>query len=264
MATLNTLRTGSLIDAAFLTHSPASPRPAVRFAAHQEKAMADRLQQLQSALDEPPAKPTARPASAAPQLAPDGAVPARNATFPWQTLLACICSAAMGAGSTWLLMSPTENAPAAHQVAAIVPVPASVIAESSPPALAPRSESAIVAAPRVPSEIEIGDMVESWRQAWRDRDVATYLNIYGSGFRPADGSSRDAWAAARTKKLASNAAITLELRDLRIEQFGQDQYRVSFLQDYASGNYRESGRGKTLEVAREDGHWKIVRELQTP
>ena len=38
---------------------------------------------------------------------------------------------------------------------------------------------------------------------------------------------------------------------------------ISFQQDYASGSYREVGRGKTLDVAREGGEWKIIREQQT-
>lgn len=262
MATLNTLRTGSLIDAAFLT--PPGSRPAARFAAHQEKAMADRLRQLNSALGGAASEPVIALATKAPYVAAPEARPTKSGSTSWQMILACVVSAALGAGASWLTMSPGEAPSAEPQAAVVVSVPASVIAESAPPVAAASKDVAVTAVAAAPADIEIGAMLESWRQAWRNRDVATYLDAYAATFKPADGSSRDDWINTRTRKLAGAAAITLDLRNVAIEPTEQGQYQVSFLQDYASGSYRETARGKILTVVREDGHWKIAREQQLP
>lgn len=269
VATLNTLRTGSLIDAAFLAPVPPTSRPAARFAARHERAMATRLQQLHSALGAPEMAPHAAAPHlvAVPDTTPSMTIdtdPRRSRKGVWPTLLACLLSAGLGAATTWLFMSDAGSAPGTRASAAIAPIPATVIAEPAPVAATLPSPVIELAPASVSDEVRIGEVVESWRLAWRDHDIANYLGTYGSAFQPADGGSRDAWVAARTKKLANPAAITVDVRDLRIEQVTQDRYKVSFLQDYASGSYRETGRGKILELARENGTWKIVRELQTP
>ena len=256
MATHNTLFTGSLIDAAFLAPPRATPRPAKPFAAPQEKAMAQRLQQLQTALgehtDSAPATVMALPTEYAP--------PAKSDHGKSRTLFACLLSAALGASTMWLAMQDQTGASATQlQPTAVAIAPSAIVS----PALQAQPESMAPAANRVPDETQIGDLVESWRQAWQSHDLTAYLAAYGADFRPADGSSRDAWVTARSKKLAGNAAIEVQLHNVVIERLEQDRFSVSFQQDYASGSYREVGRGKTLDVAREGGEWKIIREQQT-
>lgn len=256
VATLNTLHTGSLIDAAFLARPRSSARPMGRFAPPQEKAMTQRLHQLQRALGEraeQPAKPLMAHAARAD-------VPEKRGHALTHTLVACMLSATLGAGAMWLAMlDPTDSFATRQQAGASIP-PSAIV---SPAAAAP-SEAAAPIANGIADEAQVGSLVEGWRQAWRDQDIAAYLAAYGADFVPADGSSRDAWVAARSKKLAGNAAIDVQVRDVAIERRGEDRFKVSFRQDYAAGAYRESGRAKTLDVAREDGHWKIVREQQAP
>ncbi len=256
MATLNTLRTGSLIDAAFLAPSR-PPRPGNRrFAAEQEQAMARRLQQLQKALDDKSGKAPLAPAS--PAASPT--MPERRERSLARTLLACLLSAALGAGGTWLLMADLGAAPGEPGQPQAVRISPTAIASAEMAALATPVAPVALAAP---DAAQVGELVEQWRQAWSGRDLAAYLDAYGAAFEPAIGS-RDAWVAARTKKLATPGGIEVQLRDLVIEGWGEDRYKVSFLQDYASGSYRETGRAKTLQVARENGQWKIVREQQAP
>lgn len=256
MATHNTLFTGSLIDAAFLLPPRATPQPANRFAAPQEKAMAQRLQQLQTALgehaDTPPPKVTMAPV--------ENRAPAKGGHGMAGTLVACLLSAALGAGAMWLAMQDQTGASAAPlQPTAVTIAPSAIVStavEAQPASTTPLATSAL-------DESQIADLLENWRLAWQGHDLTAYLAAYGSDFIPADGSSRDAWVAARSKKLAGNAAIEVQLHNIVIDRVEQDRFKVSFQQDYASGSYREVGRGKTLDVAREGGEWKIIREQQT-
>jgi ketosteroid isomerase-like protein len=256
VATHNTLLTGSLIDAAFLAPRQAMPRPTNRFAAAQEKAMAQRLQQLETALgehtDNTPATVIALPAGKAPS--------AKRGHGISRTLIACLLSAALGASAMWLAMQDQTATSATQRQPITLPVAATAIVS---PVEQAQPESVPSAANSIPDEKQIGDLLETWRQAWQGHDLPAYLAAYGSGFTPADGGSRDAWVAARSKKLAGNAAIEVQLHNVVIERLEQDRFKVSFEQDYASGSYREVGRGKTLHVAREGDGWKIVREQQT-
>lgn len=216
--------------------------------------MAQRLCQLESALGEHSDTPP--PAHSA--VSRNTNIPAKHGTA--RTLIACLLSAALGASAMWLIMVDRMDASAAQQPSVIVTVPPTAIVS---PATLALPESAPVIAHSVPDERQIGDMVESWRQAWQSHDLSAYLGAYGAAFTPADGSSRDAWVAARSKKLAGNATIKVQLHNMVFERLEQDRFNVSFQQDYTSGSYREVGRGKSLLVARENGEWKIIREQQT-
>lgn len=214
--------------------------------------MAQRLHQLQTALgDENTGIPDGAVAPAA-----DAAPPATRQFGTASILFASLASAALSASAMWFAMS----ADATHAESPLAPfaaltAPAPVVASATHA----RAEPLVVA---VADETQIENMLESWLQAWRDRDIAAYLGAYGSEFMPADGSSHSSWVAARTKKLSAAAAIDVQIRDVSITRKTPDLFKVSFRQDYAAGSYREAGRAKTLLVARADGQWKIVREMQ--
>lgn len=252
MATVNTLHTGHLIDAAFLTRPRPTSRPELRLATGHKDAMAQRLQQLQTALGDEQAGASD---SAAPRVAE--AAPAATRHFGTASiLLASLASAALGASAMWFAMTANDSR-AEPSLAPLAALAAPAVAAASPAPL--RAEPPVAA---VADETQIENMLESWLQAWRDRDIAAYLGAYGSEFMPADGSSHGSWVAARTKKLAGTTAIDVQIRDVAITRKTPDLFKVSFRQDYAAGSYREVGRAKTLLVSRTDGQWKIAREMQ--
>lgn len=203
--------------------------------------MARRLEQLQAALGESfPLTPHHKGSTRHLQLT--------------TLILACLTSAMVGAGVMRLAMASTPPATQAV-VASAASVPQPTVTAASPPEIP-------VAPTPLGDEQEIAARLESWRQAWQSRDINRYLGSYGAAFRPVDGSSRDTWAAARTRKLANTTPIEVQLRNIVIQRIEPTLYQVRFQQDYAAGSYRENGRAKTLLVAREDGHWKVVREQQ--
>ncbi|MDE2441232.1 MAG: nuclear transport factor 2 family protein [Betaproteobacteria bacterium] len=252
MATVNTLHTGHLIDAAFLTRTRPSSRPELRLASSYKDAMAQRLHQLQTALGDEQATTSNKNMTCAAE-----ATPADSRQFcTASVLLASLASAVLGASAMWFALTANDS----RTEPSLVPV-----AALAAPAVAAPSPIQVHAEPilaAVADETQIENMLESWLQAWRDRDVAAYLDAYGSEFMPADGSSHSNWAAARTKKLASAGAIDVQIRDVTITRKTPDLFKVSFHQDYAAGSYREVGRAKTLLIARTDGNWKIAREMQ--
>jgi hypothetical protein len=245
MASSNPIHAGNLIENAFFLRPRAIPRPS----AGNEQAMAKRLAQLQTALGGTDACAPSQPAP----------LPTNAPTAPrsdkLSLVLACLISAALGAGAMWLAM-PT--------VSPAMPQPVIQATTETPPVTQPevqtKVEPAVVAS--ISDERRIEEFVEGWRQAWSARDIAGYLNAYGADFAPADGSRHDDWIASRTRKLAGQAAIEVRLYDLALERLDADHFKVRFRQDYTSGNYREAGRAKTLYLARAGGDWKIVREVQ--
>lgn len=244
MATANSLHTGHLIDAAFLTRPRATPRPELRLASGHEQAMAHRLHQLQTALgDEHPGIP----GNTLPRAAKTPP-PATHLFGTVSVLLASLASAALGASAMWFAMTANPS------YAELPPAPMAASAVQQ------RAEPLVAAS--VTDERQIEDLLESWLQAWNERDIEAYLAAYGKQFTPADGSSHGNWVAARTKKLATASAIDVQIRDVSMTRQAPDLFKVSFRQDYASAGYREAGRAKSLLVARTDGHWKIVREQQ--
>jgi ketosteroid isomerase-like protein len=207
----------------------------------QERAMAKRLAQLQAALGDD--------ASMRTSPAPEAATMAPSSGFGLPSIMVTGMSALLlGAGISWLLLSPTGTIQAAPQAPTAI-----AVVKSQPTPLVEARET---------DKMQIEGLLENWRQAWQARDVTNYLAAYGKAFKPADGTSREAWISARTKKLTTTAAIEVELGRIALERIEQDLFRVSFQQSYASGNYRETNRSKTLLIVREDGNWKIVSEQQ--
>ena len=112
-------------------------------------------------------------------------------------------------------------------------------------------------------EQEARTLLEQWRLAWANRDADGYLGFYDPAFAP-KGQSRSQWASARRAKLAGQSEISIDIRDIQVTHVNEQQMRVSFLQDYASGSYREVARAKTLQLQRGPKGWLIIGEQQAP
>lgn len=101
--------------------------------------------------------------------------------------------------------------------------------------------------------------VTDWAQAWARKDVEAYLASYSPEFRPLPGMSHAAWEAERRSRLTRPGPIEVEISNLEIEKVAGDRAWARFDQTYASATYRDRVR-KTLELVRQMGGWKIVRE----
>lgn len=224
-----------------------------------DRALAQRLEQLQTAMGESPAAvpPVLQAASISPSAAPQ--------TTPAATFLAtALVSALAGAGAMWLAIGgQPANEPAPPQIINAAPAPVAPPVAPQVPVAEAAVPAASEPAPMVNrDEDQARELLEAWRQAWSSRDSDAYLSFYSPNFTPADGQKRADWAAARRKNLASRPAIKVEVREINVERIDDRQLRLAFLQDYAAGSYRETAQPKILRLVRQQGKWLIAEEWQ--
>jgi hypothetical protein len=105
----------------------------------------------------------------------------------------------------------------------------------------------------------VASAVEGWARAWSSQRVADYFAAYARDFRPA-GSSIERWRMDRRDRIGSPRIIDVRIADIDVQFIGQDRVRVVFEQAYRSDHYNDRVR-KQLDFVREDGTFKIAREL---
>ncbi len=134
------------------------------------------------------------------------------------------------------------------------------------PMNAPREPEARPAPPAVAESVPIQapseavfDMVASWAGAWSAQRTDAYLSFYAQTYRPPDDLSLAHWRELRRDRISRPRRIEVEITDLEVTIPGRARARASFLQSYASDDYRDSVR-KILELVLEDGQWKIQVE----
>ncbi len=113
-------------------------------------------------------------------------------------------------------------------------------------------------------KVEVGYIVDRWREAWATGNIDDYLISYGTNFVPANDLSLVDWKKQRRSRVKPQKQIELSLSEFDISMSDSlDQATVDFNQGYKSGSYVENSR-KRLTLKKEDGTWKIVseRELQ--
>lgn len=218
-----------------------------------------RMNQLRSAfgeLESIPASP------AIPLVASDTKVgsPVTLRTYRGRLIATHLIAALAGGVIAWYLVnylereSKTPETIISQLSVAPVPVPNPVTSTST--------ESAENAPTPVSVEREIRDTLVKWSQAWSRQDVDAYLAFYSSDFLPSNGVSQAAWADGRRKKLTGRTGIRVGLNDVKIDPITPEKVSVHFLQDYASGAYREMRQGKEMLFQREGAAWRIIGEKQ--
>lgn len=126
--------------------------------------------------------------------------------------------------------------------------------------------AAAAVTPEAPAgDAEINQALAGWAQAWRSKDVKTYLAAYAPDFVPDGLPSKKAWEAQRKQRLsAGQGAITLVINHVQIQRDGATA-TVQFEQKYAAKAYKDE-LAKTLEMRYEptQKRWLITRERVAP
>lgn len=113
-------------------------------------------------------------------------------------------------------------------------------------------------------KVEVSYMVERWREAWSSGDLNRYLLSYSSNFKPENDLSFRQWQAERQSRVSPEKDIVIELDDFDVVMLEQlSSVVVEFNQHYQTGNYVENSR-KRLSLAKEQGAWKIMAEVELP
>lgn len=149
---------------------------------------------------------------------------------------------------------PCGDAPPLRKVEATArpPAPARGAALTAPP---PSLEAPADAA----LEREVRDVVTSWLTAWREADAEGYLAHYAASFEPpVAGETLSVWQRQRRELLAATGPSDLRYDRLRVT--GSAETPVArFIQEFHSEG-QINAVVKELDLIREDGRLKIVRE----
>lgn len=110
-------------------------------------------------------------------------------------------------------------------------------------------------------ENAVKDAVTQWADAWRNKNIATYLSAYADKFKPEGGLSKKAWVAQRKKRLADKqGAISLTLEDVVVAVDG-NKASAQFYQQYSSKVYSDQvTKQLDFELDAKTKRWLIVKE----
>jgi len=160
-------------------------------------------------------------------------------------------------------VAPSAPAPKASAVPAR-PEPAS---PAAPATRKPAEAAVVAAAPPKPAPVanviapetrEVEQAIQAWASAWSAKDMQGYFQSYGKEFSPPGGASRSQWEAERRVRIEGKSKISVKVADVTVQMRGNVAV-AKFHQDYRANTIAIASR-KTLELSKQGGSWKIVRE----
>ena len=200
-----------------------------------------------------PTRTAAAPAAAAATRTPaaPAAASAPPATPP------AVAAAPVVAAAPAAAPKPPVAAPVTP-VAETAPAAAPVRAPAADPVSAPASRSDSASGADTAAQQDVESAVKAWAAAWSARDMKNYLSSYGKQFDPPGSQSRSAWEKEREARIVGKKQIKVTITDLSVDVKG-DKATARFHQAYSADTLSVASR-KTLELARSQGRWVIVRE----
>lgn len=159
-------------------------------------------------------------------------------------------------------LPPEDNRPPVAQFKApelppAAPAEPPVLAAATPPSMLPASADQAGQSPRQ----ELAAFVESWRNAWAEKNIDAYLSFYAPNFK-GYAATPEAWRASRKLVLGARGALEIRLSAMNVSPLGDDRAEISFDQYYRSPRLADNGR-KLLLLVRRDGRWQIEQESFT-
>jgi len=140
-----------------------------------------------------------------------------------------------------------------------------VLASEEPLAPVEKSKSGLLKKESRPAgelNKDIRRMLDSWKKAWEQKDVASYMSFYDSGFQ-SRGMDFKAWKKHRKKLNQKYRSITIDISELKIERTSAVIASVSFTQKYEADDYEDEGL-KSLLLVKRGKDWKIKEEEWKP
>jgi murein L,D-transpeptidase YafK len=116
-------------------------------------------------------------------------------------------------------------------------------------------------APKKPYPTSLDDIkrfISSWKKAWEEKDLETYMVHYDARFR-SRGMDLEAWKKHRQRLNRKHRSVEVDVRDLSIVQVSDRTAKVSFKQNYRADEYHDFGL-KNLLLVKKGEHWKIKEE----
>jgi len=109
---------------------------------------------------------------------------------------------------------------------------------------------------------ELKRVVEAWKKAWEQKDLAAYMSFYDPTFQ-SRGMDFKAWKKHRENLNQKYRSIAVGISDLKIEQASAAMATVRFTQKYEADDYEDEGL-KSLLLVKRGKDWKIKEEEWKP
>ena len=116
----------------------------------------------------------------------------------------------------------------------------------------------VVSLPPVADLDEIKDFIDTWKRAWEQKDLSTYISLYDQKFNSL-GMDLKAWKRYKEKLNKRYRSINIRISKLKIIRFSTNSIRVRFRQNYQTDTYKDLGV-KSLFLVRGKEGWKIKKE----
>ena len=101
-----------------------------------------------------------------------------------------------------------------------------------------------------------------WIKGWENRNIDLYLSFYSKNFvDPRRSYSK--WEASRRSSLNKSTNISIKITDLKTHILNNDSIKVTFIQQFMSNIISDIGT-KEMWWKKEDGNWKIIKEIWQP
>ena len=102
-------------------------------------------------------------------------------------------------------------------------------------------------------------VLQSWVEAWQDKDIDGYFASYTRDFKPTNGANHNQWRNARIRRILAVPWIKLSLYDLKITNKNKESLTIQVWLNYASPNYQDHTL-KELEMVLLEDRWLIASE----
>lgn len=114
--------------------------------------------------------------------------------------------------------------------------------------------------PRAPTSnsTDVAKTLNSWANAWSNKDVSAYLAYYAHDFQTPGGLSRSAWELERKQRITKPGAIQVSIEKLDVKLAGETA-TATFRQNYRSASLKANST-KSVTMVRRDGKWLIKQE----
>ena len=96
-------------------------------------------------------------------------------------------------------------------------------------------------------------------QVWMNKNLELYFSYYVNDFAGQFADAK-AWRQSRKSKILNAQQLKIELSDIQFVNRNDDTVEVSFIQNYQSGSYKDSGR-KLLYMKKIKGRWLVTQEV---
>jgi|GEM_PF-4365333 len=116
-----------------------------------------------------------------------------------------------------------------------------------------------IAAAKLPDFTAVEPFVASWAEAWKQKNIETYLSHYSTEFSTPGEMGRVAWEKQRDQRLGRPQFIKIDIRDMQKQKVSDSRAQVTFIQEYQSDIYADKVV-KILELIWENGRWMIAKE----